>query len=254
MDFITNRMTENDKLIVFVGRKSTADNLSCDLAMKGMKCQAIHGDREQCDREEALEDFKDGLVKILIATDVASRGIDVKDITCVLNYDFPRNIEEYVHRVGRTGRAGRTGTSITFMCREDWKHAQELISRSVNDHFATTQLDPRSHAQSLVRGWRGICELSIQISDTVAGDPRGSIAVQAVEEFIANAVRHAGATNIGVTLESASGGIVIRCHVNREWQARETLGLGTSWFETLAPGGIRVSEFPGRCEIELVIE
>lgn len=149
-------------------------------------------------------------------------------------------------------RAAETGDAE--LSRVAMKHAQELISRSVNDHFATTQLDPRSHAQSLVRGWRGICELSIQISDTVAGDPRGSIAVQAVEEFIANAVRHAGATNIGVTLESASGGIVIRCHVNREWQARETLGLGTRWFETLAPGGIRVSEFTGRCEIELVIE
>lgn len=54
-------------------------------------------------------------------------GIDVKDITCVLNYDFPRNIEEYVHRVGRTGRAGRTGTAVTFVARDDWKHAQELI-------------------------------------------------------------------------------------------------------------------------------
>lgn len=61
------------------------------------------GDREQCDREEALEDFKESRVRILIATDVASRGIDVIDITCVLNYDFPRNIEDYVHRVGRTG-------------------------------------------------------------------------------------------------------------------------------------------------------
>lgn len=125
--FIKEEMNETDKLIVFVGRKSTADNLSCDLAMKGIQCQAIHGDREQCDREEALEDFKEGLVKILIATDVASRGIDVRDITCVMNYDFPRNIEEYVHRVGRTGRAGRTGTSLTFMAREDWKHAKELI-------------------------------------------------------------------------------------------------------------------------------
>ncbi len=66
-------------------------------------------------------------MRILIATDVASRGIDVKDITRVINYDFPRNIEEYVHRVGRTGRAGRSGASITFIAREDWKHAKELI-------------------------------------------------------------------------------------------------------------------------------
>lgn len=122
-----DQMQPDDKLIVFVGRKALADNLSCDLILKNIQCQSIHGDREQCDREEALEDFKESRVRILIATDVASRGIDVIDITCVLNYDFPRNIEDYVHRVGRTGRAGRTGTSITLMAREDWKHAKELI-------------------------------------------------------------------------------------------------------------------------------
>jgi ATP-dependent RNA helicase DDX43 len=127
MDYIENKMTENDKLIVFVGRKALADNLSCDLCLKQISVQSIHGDREQCDREEALEDFKEGRVRILIATDVASRGIDVKDITCVINYDFPRNIEDYVHRVGRTGRAGLLGTSITYMAREDWKHSKELI-------------------------------------------------------------------------------------------------------------------------------
>lgn len=128
LEYITSQMDHSiDKLIVFVGRKSMADNLSCDLVMKNIVCQSIHGDREQLDREEALEDFKTGAVRILIATDVASRGIDVKDITCVLNYDFPRNIEEYVHRVGRTGRAGRTGTAVTFVGREDWKHAKELI-------------------------------------------------------------------------------------------------------------------------------
>lgn len=76
---------------------------------------------------QALEDLKNGTVNILIATDVASRGLDIKDVTHVLNYDFPHNIEEYVHRVGRTGRAGRTGESITFMTRDDWRHASDLI-------------------------------------------------------------------------------------------------------------------------------
>ena len=69
--------------------------------------QSIHGDRDQSDREQALLDLKSGQVKILLATDVASRGIDISDITYVVNFDFPRNIEEYVHRVGRTGRAGK---------------------------------------------------------------------------------------------------------------------------------------------------
>lgn len=101
MKFVTEEMKPEDKAIIFCGKKDRADALSCDFVLKGIKCQAIHGNREQCDREQALEDIKSGEVKILIATDVASRGIDIQDITAVINYDFPRNIEEYVHRVGR---------------------------------------------------------------------------------------------------------------------------------------------------------
>ncbi|XP_021379022.1 probable ATP-dependent RNA helicase DDX53 [Mizuhopecten yessoensis] len=125
--FVQHEMEPDDKVIIFVGRKVLADDLSSDFSLSGIDCQCIHGDREQCDREQALEDFKTGYVKILVATDVASRGLDVKDITHVFNYDFPRNIEEYVHRIGRTGRAGKTGTSLTLMTRKDWRSAQLLI-------------------------------------------------------------------------------------------------------------------------------
>ncbi|XP_012640069.1 DEAD box protein 53 [Microcebus murinus] len=120
-------MSPNDKVIVFVSRKLIADDLSSDLGIQGIPVQSLHGDREQIDRERALEDFKSGKVKILIATDLASRGLDVNDITHVYNYDFPRNIEEYVHRIGRTGRAGKTGTSITLITQDDSKIASELI-------------------------------------------------------------------------------------------------------------------------------
>ncbi|KAL3868312.1 hypothetical protein ACJMK2_041133 [Sinanodonta woodiana] len=128
IDFISHEMDPEDKLLVFVGKKVRADDLSSDFTLRGINCQCIHGDREQCDREQALEDFKTGLARILIATDVASRGLDVKDITYVFNYDFPRNIEEYVHRVGRTGRAGKTGTSVSLMTRADWGSAKELVN------------------------------------------------------------------------------------------------------------------------------
>ncbi|CAK9811542.1 Probable ATP-dependent RNA helicase DDX43 [Anthophora quadrimaculata] len=121
-------MAPTDKVMVFFGKKSRVDDIASDLALQGVNCQSIHGGREQCDREQALEDLKTGQVQILLATDVASRGIDIEDITHVLNYDFPRDIEEYVHRVGRTGRAGRMGESITFMTRRDWSHAKELIN------------------------------------------------------------------------------------------------------------------------------
>ncbi|XP_043268998.1 probable ATP-dependent RNA helicase DDX43 [Venturia canescens] len=120
-------MGENDKVIVFFGKKSRVDDLASELALSNVNCQSIHGGRDQLDREQALEDIKNGSVKILLATDVASRGIDIEDITHVFNYDFPRDIEEYVHRVGRTGRAGRTGESISLMARNDWSRAKELI-------------------------------------------------------------------------------------------------------------------------------
>uniref|UniRef100_A0A8C0NBB3 RNA helicase n=2 Tax=Canis lupus familiaris TaxID=9615 RepID=A0A8C0NBB3_CANLF len=121
-------ISSQDKVIVFVSRKAIADHLSSDLILQHVSVESLHGNREQCDRERALENFKTGKVRILIATDLASRGLDVNDITHVYNYDFPRNIEEYVHRVGRTGRAGRTGISITLITRNDWRVAGELIN------------------------------------------------------------------------------------------------------------------------------
>ncbi|KAG1951111.1 probable ATP-dependent RNA helicase DDX43 isoform X1 [Pimephales promelas] len=126
-DFI-HRMEPKDKVLIFVGKKIKADDLSSDMCLQGLTVQSLHGDREQCDREEALQDFRDGRVRILVATDLASRGLDVHDITHVFNYDFPRNVEEYVHRIGRTGRAGRSGASVTLVTRDDWRVASELIT------------------------------------------------------------------------------------------------------------------------------
>lgn len=126
-EFIMNTMKDTDKAIVFVGRKAVADDIASELALNNIACQCMHGDRDQADREQALADLKSGQVKLIIATDVASRGLDIDDITYILNYDFPGNVEEYVHRVGRTGRAGKTGKSITFFTREDWRNAKEFI-------------------------------------------------------------------------------------------------------------------------------
>ncbi|KAM6407347.1 putative ATP-dependent RNA helicase DDX43 [Pluvialis apricaria] len=120
-------MKPKDKVIIFVGKKLTADDLASDFGLLGIPVQSLHGNREQCDREQALDDFKNGKVRILVATDLASRGLDVHDITHVFNFDFPRNIEEYVHRVGRTGRAGRTGEAVTLVTKNDWRVASELI-------------------------------------------------------------------------------------------------------------------------------
>ncbi|XP_060872058.1 probable ATP-dependent RNA helicase DDX43 [Metopolophium dirhodum] len=127
LDDFLKRCSADDKIIIFVNRKVTVDQLSSDLCMKGYIVESIHGGREQSDREMALESLRNGEVNILIATDVASRGIDINDITVVINYDFTKDIEEYVHRVGRTGRAGKTGLAITLMTRRDWGKAKDLV-------------------------------------------------------------------------------------------------------------------------------
>ena len=126
-NFLSN-LDEDEKVIVFVNRKAKASEISAECALKNIVVQCIHGNRAQEDREQALVDLKSGEVKILIATDVASRGIDIGDVTHVYNYDFPKDMEEYVHRVGRTGRAGKTGTSISLWDKSDWKHAEDLIA------------------------------------------------------------------------------------------------------------------------------
>ncbi|NXH70709.1 DDX43 helicase, partial [Hydrobates tethys] len=122
MQCFVDSMKPKDKVIIFVGKK-----LTYVITSQYYILQSLHGNREQCDREQALDDFKKGKVRILVATDLASRGLDVHDITHVFNFDFPRNIEEYVHRVGRTGRAGRTGEAVTLVTKNDWRVASELI-------------------------------------------------------------------------------------------------------------------------------
>ncbi|XP_054248846.1 probable ATP-dependent RNA helicase DDX43 [Indicator indicator] len=127
MQHFVDSMKPKDKVIIFVGKKNTVDDIASNFGLQGIPVQSLHGNREQYDREQALDDFKKGRVRILVATDLASRGLDVHDITHIFNFDFPRNIEEYVHRIGRTGRAGRTGVALTLVTEHDWRVASELI-------------------------------------------------------------------------------------------------------------------------------
>ncbi|KAF9067214.1 P-loop containing nucleoside triphosphate hydrolase protein [Rhodocollybia butyracea] len=120
--------SENAKVLIFVATKRVADEITKYLRQDGWPALAIHGDKEQRERDWVLGEFKEGRSPILIATDVASRGLDVKDVGYVINYDFPNNCEDYVHRVGRTGRAGKKGTSFTYFTTENAKSARELIA------------------------------------------------------------------------------------------------------------------------------
>jgi len=115
------------KVLIFTATKRGADQLTRMLRDDGYGARAIHGDKSQQDRDWTLEEFKSGKSPIMVATDVASRGLDVKDLTLVFNYDFPQAVEDYIHRIGRTGRAGKKGTAITFFTSKDSRKADELI-------------------------------------------------------------------------------------------------------------------------------
>ncbi|POW04004.1 hypothetical protein PSTT_10672, partial [Puccinia striiformis] len=118
---------ESAKVLIFVGTKRVADDLTKYLRQDGWPSLAIHGDKQQQERDWVLEEFKSGRSPIMIATDVASRGLDVKDIAYVINYDMPNGIEDYIHRIGRTGRAGRTGTAYSYISADQSKLARELV-------------------------------------------------------------------------------------------------------------------------------
>jgi superfamily II DNA/RNA helicase len=105
----------SDKVLIFRERKHHVDELTRDLNKTGLRAGCIHGDKRSRDRLRTLDQFKKDQINILIATDVAARGLDIPDVTHVINYDIPQNYETYVHRIGRTGRSGKPGTALTFV-------------------------------------------------------------------------------------------------------------------------------------------
>jgi len=109
------RQPEMDSVLVFTRTKPGADRVVRHLEREGITSVAMHGDKSQAQRVEALEQFRSGQVRVLVATDIAQRGLDISGITHVINYDVPEQAEDYVHRIGRTGRAAATGDAYTFM-------------------------------------------------------------------------------------------------------------------------------------------
>merc|ERR1719478_1491638 len=103
------------------------DQLAEQLRRNGVPCSAIHGDKGQREREQALNQLKESQIKLLIATDVAARGLDIKGITLVVNYDMPNDDEDYVHRIGRTGRAGSKGYAVTLATEKDSYKVSKIV-------------------------------------------------------------------------------------------------------------------------------
>lgn len=115
------------RVLVFVETKRGADALCTSLYRERYPCGAMHGDKSQQERDACLRDFRSGKTPIMIATDVAARGLDVKDVRIVINFDMPNNIEDYVHRIGRTGRAGAKGVAVSFFTDKNSKMTRDLV-------------------------------------------------------------------------------------------------------------------------------
>ncbi|WP_415884035.1 DEAD/DEAH box helicase [Neptuniibacter sp. QD72_48] len=132
------------QVLIFVASKRTANNVEMKLYRSGIQAKTLHGDLTQKERNQALQEFKSGECKILIATDLAARGIDIPNLPCVLNYDLPRAPADYVHRIGRTARAGEIGEAISFVDHEGDAHFKLIEKR-------TQQKIPREQVEGFER-------------------------------------------------------------------------------------------------------
>jgi ATP-dependent RNA helicase RhlE len=133
----------NPSMVLFTSRRASVDSIVRSLRRKGFKAEGISSDSEQSEREVVLRDFKNRQFPILVATDVLSRGIDIDNLTHVVNYDIPRDPEDYVHRIGRTARAESKGTAITFLGEKDLRGVlgiERLLEREVEKQSITEEL------------------------------------------------------------------------------------------------------------------
>jgi superfamily II DNA/RNA helicase len=171
--------------MIFTRTKRTAQKISDDLAERGFAAAAVHGDLGQGAREQALRAFRAGKVDVLVATDVAARGIDVAGVTHVINYQCPEDEKTYVHRIGRTGRAGRTGVAVTFVDWDEeprWKlisdtlnlgKAEPVETYSTSDHLFTDLDIPPSSTGRLPLGQRTRSGLDSEPEEDFKGDKKG---------------------------------------------------------------------------------
>ena len=146
LDLLDDQVCEDAKnILVFVNSKIVCRRLARTLSQYGIEADSIHGDKTQDERIKTLEGFKQGTIKVLVATDVAARGLDIADLPVVINFDVPFNAEDYVHRIGRTGRAGMKGLALTLMCPGADEKNVAAIESLIKEHFKRVRMDVSPH-------------------------------------------------------------------------------------------------------------
>merc|ERR1711957_796665 len=148
--YLRENLSDKDRVLVFVETKKGCDMLTRSLRMDKLQARAMHGDKSQEERDWVLREFKSCQSTLLVATDVAARGLDVDDIRMVVNFDFPNDTETYIHRIGRTGRAGKKGVAVSFFVADKngrmAKDVIEILDRTtqvVPDELRSTAMNSR---------------------------------------------------------------------------------------------------------------
>ncbi|MBN2311122.1 MAG: DEAD/DEAH box helicase, partial [Candidatus Hydrogenedentes bacterium] len=156
LDLLTKLLEEGEmeSALVFLRTKHRTDRVAKALHKAGFKAQAIHGGRTQGQRQRALDGFRNGRYRVLVATDVAARGLDVEGITHVVNYDIPNSSDDYIHRIGRTARASAEGDAITFVCPDDHQ-ALGAIERALGKALPREEWDGAVPVRSSTQRARG---------------------------------------------------------------------------------------------------
>ena len=176
--FLERFINENpeSKLLVFVRTKVRAERVMKAMERVGIKCLTIHGDKTQDDRTAVMESFRSGEEKVLIATDISARGIDIPNVDFVINYDLPEQAENYVHRVGRTGRGKNKGQAFSF-CSEEEKPLLGEIEEYVGSEIAVADVTKADYETTLLlsqddeQDWRALMELGEEIDEKRKGKP-----------------------------------------------------------------------------------
>lgn len=140
---LLRHLLDNEKLeqvLVFMANKRATDNIAAKFKKYGYKAESFHGDLLQDERTLTLDDFKAKKIHILFATDIAARGLDISDVSCVINFDLPRSPTDYIHRIGRTARAGKSGMAISFISHEDRAHF-DIIQKRCKTNLSMEQIE-----------------------------------------------------------------------------------------------------------------
>ena len=160
-DLLAHLIASGDwkQVLVFTRTKHGANNLAEKLVKSGIRADAIHGNKSQPARTRALAEFKAGKIKVLVATDIAARGLDIDELPHVVNFELPHVANDYVHRIGRTGRAGSSGEAVSLVCVDELgllRDIERLTKREIRKEIVPGfEPDPRIRAEPIVQGKRG---------------------------------------------------------------------------------------------------